>query len=73
MAYMIFKEIQNKGITRIFEVKSIQGDFLLGVVKWRSGWRRYVFETSNSVFDVKCLNEVVEFINELMNERANRK
>ena len=41
-------------------------DCYLGTIKWRSGWRRYVFYPEKlTVFDVACLTELVGFITNL--------
>ena len=38
---------------------------LLGVVKWRTGWRRYAFEPEvNTVFDSACLTEMAQFLDQ---------
>lgn len=45
-------------------------DMLLGTIKWRSGWRRYVFYPQDgTVFDAACLTEIITFITNLMLDR----
>lgn len=42
----------------------------LGVIKWHSGWRRYCFYPSAEVvFSVGCLEEIIEYIDILMDAR----
>lgn len=43
---------------------------LLGKIYWRGGWRKYVFEPKGEmIFDTKCLRDVIEYIEKLMEER----
>lgn len=43
---------------------------LLGEVSWWSHWRRYVFHPAfKTLFDVKCLVEIIEFIEAEMAKR----
>ena len=57
--------------THIWRVASILGDVFLGLVEWYSPWHRYVFsvETSGTIFDSACLNEIANFISQRMMER----
>lgn len=69
MVYIEFIETKDTGKTKKFCVNSKTGCYL-GVVSWYSGWRRYVFKPeSETIFDSKCMLEIIEFINELMNDR----
>ena len=43
----------------------------LGVVKWYSPWRRYAFfPNPDTLYDVSCLGELVEFVRNLMEART---
>ncbi len=65
--FLRFREQPAKGTTTIHAVLSVAGDTYLGVIKWRSGWRRYVFYPDPAtVFDAGCLTEIVEFITQQM-------
>lgn len=45
--------------TKIFQVYS---NVFLGLIHFRSQWRKFVFEpTTNVVFDSSCLNEIANF------------
>lgn len=69
MKYLNMVEIPNKGKTKIFEVHSIYGG-KIGLIKWWPHWRKYTFQPyDQTVWDTKCLGEVVIFIDQLMNER----
>lgn len=70
-SFLQFEEVPNpKGKTKRFNVRNNDG-FLLGWIHWRSGWRRYVYGTGQSVteYDVNCLTEITTFIQKLMDER----
>lgn len=44
--------------------------YMLGMIRWKGEWRKYCFfPRIDSVFDSKCLLEIVEFIKKLMDER----
>lgn len=39
------------------------GDALLGIIQWRSGWRCYVFEPAfPTIYEQVCLREIAAFI-----------
>lgn len=53
--------------TSIHHVYSAHDGSYLGDIKWRSGWRRYIFAPNNShevvtVFDASCLEEIANFL-----------
>lgn len=58
--YIRFNEINNPGKkTRIFEVINISGNYVLGVVRWYTAWRQYVFEpVSDTVYSLGCLEDI---------------
>lgn len=57
------------GKTDFYEV--INGwDEFLGMIKWRAGWRRYVFAPDEDCqFDATCLRKIANFCAKLMKER----
>lgn len=60
------------GKTKRFEVKNLSGESL-GWVHWRSAWRRYVFGVYKvAEFDAGCLKEIIDFLDQLMNERKKK-
>jgi hypothetical protein len=72
--FLLFREQLWCGVpkrtTSIHVVHNVSNDDVLGTIKWRSGWRRYVFyPNSHTVFDAACLQEIVVFITNLMLER----
>lgn len=69
--YLNFTELPSKGKTKIIGVGNNNG-MKLAFIKWQSGWRRYVFMPfPDTIFDVGCLGEIADFINELMEARKN--
>lgn len=53
--------------TDIFTVRSSMNQAFLGTISWYGRWRRYVFfPMQNTLFDVSCLREIADFINEQM-------
>jgi len=69
-SYLSFVEIKDTGKTKVYTV--LNKDYQdLGIISWRTGWRRHVFSPYNAVFDVSCLNEICNFINVLMEDRKN--
>ena len=47
--------------TKTFTVINLNQD-LLGRVFWHSPWRKYVFWVGGFMFDVNCLQEIVDFL-----------
>lgn len=72
MEYLKFTEIDDTGKTKVYQVTSVSGS-KLGQVRWYGPWRKYTFmPEAQTIFDVKCLGEVRNFINGLMRERNAR-
>jgi len=62
----------DKKKTQTYYVRNIKSQFILGCVKWYGPWRRYCFFTNdNIIFSEGCLNDISNFINQLMEERKN--
>ena len=67
--YVKFELIKNNPKTKVYSVKSIQGSVSLGVVSWFGKWRRYVFfPEEDTVFDYNCLEDIKNFMDNLMKE-----
>ena len=66
--------VHDTGKTKVFNLYSKEGNFLLGQVRWYGPWRQYAFmPEGNTVFEKKCLQDITDFIVELMNERKKPK
>ena len=54
-------------------VEDEDGPFLLGEIKWFGAWRKFCFyPSSDTVWDNKCLQELVNFLNDYNKEYRNR-
>lgn len=72
VTYLKFDDISSpKKKTKDFAIWSGSDSSFLGYIKWRSGWRKYVFVTpdTQAVFDNGCLQDICEFLNKLMEKR----
>jgi hypothetical protein len=67
--FLNFTLLPSKGKTKLIGVGNNSGG-KLAYIKWHPGWRRYAFfPFAMTLFDVACLNEISQFITELMEER----
>jgi hypothetical protein len=59
------------GLTNIWQVvTSDRSRFLLGEIRWRAAWRKYVFHCfGDSVYEQTCLREIAEFCETKTKER----
>lgn len=56
--------------TPIYKIYSVPYNYDLGELKWNSRWRKYCFyPISDTVWDVKCLDDLCDFIDNLMEAR----
>lgn len=71
--FMTFKlaSLSETGKTKRITVHNKKSDGCLGFIYWYPPFRKYVFQPnpqSAIVFDSKCLNDIKEFLEELMKE-----
>lgn len=65
---------KDTGKTKVFELLSKDGNFLLGEIRWYASWRKYAFfPAANTVFENDCLKDIREFITSLMLDRKLKK
>lgn len=58
--------------TQVWKVLSIKGT-PLGFIKWFSNWRCYAFfPDEDTIFNSACLNDIIKFIDKLMQKRRSR-
>jgi hypothetical protein len=70
--FITFTETGDTGKTKVFDVTNGSAH-ILGKVKWFAPWRRYCFfPNADCVFDMNCLNVIIDHIDELMAERKIR-
>lgn len=67
------EEIQGRK-TPIYKLYNKKDESIyLGEIKWNGAWRKYCFYPEyETLFDSKCLMELVKFIDYLMKERKNK-
>lgn len=57
-------------VTPIIEINTRMGVHKLGFIKWHGAWRKYCFfPESETIFDVSCMEEIMQKIRELMAAR----
>ncbi len=60
--------------TLVYSCRNNRSGDELGYVKWYSPWRQYCFFPDEMVvFNVGCLNDVVDFIGQLRGQREAKK
>ena len=61
-----FKQMTDSGKTAVWSVTNTLSGMLLGSVKWRGAWKKYVFETTTTAtaFDSGCLREIAGFLDD---------
>ena len=60
--------------TDIYEVVSSDSGHLLGSIRWYGPWRQYCFSPQgDTIYSGGCLDEIKEFIKELMDKRKESK
>ena len=68
--WITFVLVDQKPKTSVYEVRSKEGNIYLGQIKWYAPWRCYsFFPAPDTIFEKKCLGDIVNFINKLMYER----
>jgi len=70
ISYLSFKLSDDMGKTKKWEVVGFDTKIVLGQVMWFAGWRKYCFFPQNyTIFDSKCLSEIITFMNVQMGLR----
>jgi len=68
--FLKFELTKDTGKTKVFLVKNIMSGCPLAYVRWYPAWRRYtLIPHPNTIWDINCMKEVIEFIEGLMEER----
>jgi len=59
-----------EGKSEKWNVVSIVGHHLLGIIKWFPAWRQYAFfPEANTIFAGSCFDDIYAFIKNLNNKR----
>jgi len=68
--YLCFVLAEQKPKTSVYAVQSKNSGSILGEIRWYAAWRQYTFmPTEETVFNSECLNDIIKFINNLMESR----
>ena len=60
--FSLFDFADPKLVTRIWIVKTLAGDTILGLVKWWGAWRCYCFfPAAETLYEKVCLREIADF------------
>ena len=71
---LYFREQEQTGKTKKFNVYSAHSDDFLGEIHWRSGWRCYVISYEDGIdMSLSCNKELNIFMEELENKRTKGK
>jgi|GEM_PF-1172267 len=72
--YIHFVLIKDTGKTMLFEVRNNRTEYTLGELKWYPAWRQYCFfPMRDTVFNRDCLDDISDFIGELIHDRYKRR
>jgi len=72
--YLEFSERESGCKTKIIEIWTKKHKCLLGEIRWYGCWRQYCFYPSyGTIFNRTCMDDIIEQINILMDERKNVK
>jgi len=68
--YLEFFKAGHTGKTEVYNILSKHQGYVIGHIRWYGPWRQYCFYTApNCVFNTGCLQDIQDFIGELMTER----
>ena len=68
-----FNLVSKTDKTGTYDVIANEGNIVLGQIKWYSPWRKYsFFPNNNTLFEKTCLQDIINFIDKLMEERKSR-
>lgn len=73
--YIHFEEADStEKVTSVWDCLNNTSVFTLGMIKWYPGWRQYCFmPIGKTVFNKGCLEDINDFITQLMDERKKSK
>ena len=69
--YIYFEDVSNlyrKRKTSIWDCHNNSG-IKLGVISWNASWRQYCFYSEEMVYSARCLDDITDFIEQLMAQR----
>jgi hypothetical protein len=71
--FLDFRQIGDTGKTKIWRITTKGNEHSwLGEIRWFGAWRKYCFyPDGGTIFDNKCMLEIINFISDRMAERKN--
>lgn len=72
--FINFELIETKTKTGMWKCLNNRGDSLLGFIKWYPSWRQYCYFTmeQEAVYSKGCLEDIIDFINQLNAKRKEK-
>jgi hypothetical protein len=73
--YVTFELTEKKPKTNVYNVRAKNDGTFLGSIYWHFPWRQYIFEPDSyatTIWSRGCLQQVMEFLNGLMDARKKR-
>jgi len=67
--YIRFTLIEHKKKTDVYDCRSISGGGVLGIVKWYPPWRCYCYFPENSIYNIGCMTDIINFISQIEGQR----
>jgi len=72
--YLRFVMAEQKTKTQVWHIISKKWGNVLGVIRWYGPWRQYVFyPEKDTIWNKDCLDDVKNFLQDLMTERSKSK
>ena len=50
-------------VTRKFDVCTRESGIIIGQIRWKNHWKKYIFVPINCILDATCMQEIAEFLN----------
>jgi len=68
--HLTFNKAKKSNQSTFYIYVEMRSSYEIGIIKWWTNWRRYVFvPRGDVVIDGECLQEINEYIKQLMKER----
>ena len=72
--WIYFDHIEDKPKTSVWAVRTKSDNTIIGKIKWFTSWRTYAFFPEEAtVYEPDCLEVILRFIENLMDERKIRR
>ncbi len=72
--FIHFEQLESNTKTSVWNCNPNSGGYPLGMIKWYGPWRQYCFNpVAHTVFNKGCLEDINDFITQLMDARKKPK